>query len=126
MDRKVISTPNAPTPSGHFSQGIIYNNILYTAGQIAQNVNKQMQNASVSDEVNQIMKNLDAVAKAAGTTLDKTLKATIFITDIKDFTVVNEAYKKYFPLNPPARSTVEVSNLALGARVEIELVIAME
>ncbi|MFV2016588.1 MAG: RidA family protein, partial [Candidatus Heimdallarchaeota archaeon] len=72
-----------------------------------------------------VMDNLKAVAQSAGTSLENTLKTTIFVTNIEDFKEINAAYAKYFPDEPPARSTVEVSNLAMGARVEIEAVIAI-
>lgn len=120
-----ILTKNAPIPGGHFSQGKIIGNLLFTAGQVGQNVNKEMRQNSIEEEVNQIMDNLKAVAEAAGTSLENTVKTTIFITDIADFKEINSAYAKYFPNDPPARSTVEVSNLAVGARIEIEAIIAI-
>jgi len=83
-------------------------------------------NESITSEVNQIMINLSEVAKAAGTDLLNTLKTTIFITDISFFKEVNEAYKTYFPNNPPSRSTVVVANLAANARIEIEAIIAIK
>ncbi|MHA2031039.1 MAG: RidA family protein [Candidatus Kariarchaeaceae archaeon] len=122
---KTVKTENAPIPGGHFSQGKIYGNVLFTAGQIGQTPDKVLTQDSVTDEVTQIMENLKAVADAAGTSLDNTLKTTIFITNIGDFKEINTAYALYFPNDPPARSTVEVSNLAVGARVEIEAIIAI-
>ncbi len=122
---QTVITENAPIPGGHFSQGKIFNNILYTAGQIGQNINKEMQLDSIATEVNQIMRNLSAVAEAAGTELKNTLKTTIYITELQFFKQVNEAYKVFFPENPPARSTVVVKDLAVGARVEIEAIIAI-
>ncbi len=120
-----VLTPNAPVPGGHFSQGKIIGNLLFTAGQIGQNVDKLLKQDSIEDEVNQIMNNLKAVAEAAGTSLENTIKTTIFITNIGDFKEINSAYAKFFPYDPPARSTVEVSNLAVGARIEIEAIIAI-
>ena len=125
MNIQTLHTPNAPIPGGHFSQGKIFNQILYTAGQIGQNTKKELQNESVAVEVTQIMKNLSEVAKAAGTSLENTLKTTIFITDLAIFGEVNSAYKEFFPNDPPARSTVVVAGLAASARVEIEAVIAL-
>ncbi|OLS28928.1 MAG: Enamine/imine deaminase [Candidatus Heimdallarchaeota archaeon LC_2] len=122
---QTVSTPHAPMPGGHFSQGKIIGNLLFTAGQIGQNINKELIQDSITEEVNQIMNNLKAVAVAAGTSLSNTVKTTIFITDIADFKEINTAYAKFFVNDPPARSTVEVSNLAIGARVEIEAIIAI-
>ncbi|MDH5401727.1 MAG: RidA family protein [Candidatus Heimdallarchaeota archaeon] len=121
-----ITTPNAPLPGGHFSQGTVFGSVLYTAGQIGQTIDKKLVNESITSEVNQIMINLSEVAKAAGTDLLNTLKTTIFITDISFFKEVNEAYKTYFPNNPPSRSTVVVANLAANARIEIEAIIAIK
>ncbi|MCE7735705.1 MAG: hypothetical protein GPJ54_12555 [Candidatus Heimdallarchaeota archaeon] len=88
-------------------------------------VEKDLRQSSIEEEVKQIMINLQAVAQAAGTSLENILKTTIFVTDIKDFKEVNATYAKFFPNDPPARSTVEVSNLAVGARVEIEAIIVI-
>lgn len=125
MTRQVVKTDKAPMPGGAFSQGIIFNNILYTAGQVGQNVNKEMQQNSIADEVRQIMDNLSEVAKAAGTDLSNTLKATVFITDLSYFKEFDTTYAEYFPIDPPGRSTVTVNALAVGARVEIEAIIAI-
>lgn len=120
-----VKTENAPIPGGHFSQGVIKGDLLFTAGQIGQTVEKVMIQETVEDEVRQIMKNLSEVAKAAGTALENAIKTTIFITNISQFKQINAAYSEFFPENPPARSTVEVANLAVGARVEIEAIIAI-
>lgn len=122
---KTVYTEKAPQPGGHFSQGKIVGNLLFTAGQIGQNIEKELKQESIEEEVNQIMNNLAAVAEAAGTSLENAVKTTIFITNIGDFKEINTAYAMFFPNEPPARSTVEVSNLAIGARVEIEAVIAI-
>lgn len=123
--KEIISTDKAPKPGAHFSQGVVFNNVLYTAGQIGQNTNRKLIKDSLEMEVRQIMDNLSEVAKAAGTSLEHTLKTSIFITDISYFKPVNDAYKRYFPDNPPARSTVVVADLARRARVEIEAIIAI-
>ena len=123
--KKVVKTENAPMPGGHFSQGIIHNGILYTAGQVGQTVEKVMKQDSIEEETRQIMRNLSEVAKAGGTTLDNALKTTIYITSLEYFKGVNNAYKEFMLNNPPARSTVVISNLAVGARVEIDMIIAI-
>lgn len=122
---KTIRTENAPLPGGHFSQGKVLGNILYTCGQIGQTVSKEMIQETIEEETRQCMRNLSEVALAAGTNLENTLKTTIFITDIQDFAKINSAYAEFFPNDPPARSTVQISKLAIGARVEIEAVIAI-
>lgn len=122
---KTVTTEKAPLPGGHFSQGKVYANLLFTAGQIGSTVDKKLVNDTIEDEVRQIMRNLSEVAIAAGTNLSNTLKTTIFITDMQQFSKINAAYAEFFPENPPARSTVEVSKLAVGARVEIEAIIVI-
>jgi 2-iminobutanoate/2-iminopropanoate deaminase len=122
---KTVKTDKAPIPGGHFSQGKIFGNILFCAGQIGQTPEKKLVNDTIEDEVTQIMNNLREVAKAAGTDLVNTLKTTVFITDMQQFGKVNAAYAKFYPDDPPARSTVEVAKLAIGARVEIEAIIAI-
>ncbi|MHA2030305.1 MAG: RidA family protein [Candidatus Kariarchaeaceae archaeon] len=122
---KTVHTDKAPLPGGHFSQGKIFGNLLFTAGQIGQTVDKKLINDTLEAEVGQIMKNLSEVAIAAGTSLSNALKTTIFITDMQQFSKINSAYAAFFPDDPPARSTVEISKLAVGARVEIEAVIAI-
>ena len=125
MTRQVVKTDKAPIPGGAFSQGTIFNNVLYTAGQVGQNMDKEMQQDSIATEVRQIMNNLAEVAKAAGTDLANTLKTTVFITNLSYFKEFNDTYAEFFPENPPGRSTVVVKDLAVGARVEIEAVIAI-
>ncbi|MHA2030246.1 MAG: RidA family protein [Candidatus Kariarchaeaceae archaeon] len=122
---KTVHTDKAPIPGGHFSQGKIFGNLLFTAGQIGHTVDKKLINDTLEAEVGQIMKNLSEVALAAGTNLSNTLKTTIFITDMQQFSKINSAYAAFFPDDPPARSTVEISKLAVGARVEIEAIIAI-
>lgn len=122
--KKVIATENAPKALGPYSQGIVAGNLLFTAGQICIDpATGSFMNSSVEEEVNQIMKNLTAVAEAAGTALTHVVKTTIFVKDLNDYSTVNEVYGKYFEDNAPARSTVEVARLPADVRVEIDMVI---
>ena len=112
-------TPSHPI----FSQAIRAGNFIYTSGQIGIDVKKgKICNKSFKDEVAQCIKNIEAILNSAGFSLNDVIKNTVFITDMSLFNELNKEYSKYFSENPPARSAVEVSKLAMGARVEIEAV----
>ena len=122
--KTVIKTSDAPGAVGPYSQGIVTGNLLFTAGQVSINPETGIIiQDSIENEVKQIMMNLTAIAKAANTSLENVVKTTIFLTDMDDFAEVNKTYGSYFINEPPARSTVEVSKLPVGARVEIEMII---
>ncbi len=122
--KTVIKTSDAPGAVGPYSQGIVTGNLLFTAGQVSINPETGIIiQDSIENEVKQIMMNLTAIAKAANTSLENVVKTTIFLTDMEDFAEVNKIYGSYFLNEPPARSTVEVSRLPVGARVEIEMII---
>ncbi len=122
--KKIVKTDNAPAALGPYSQGIIAGNLLFTAGQVGIDPKTQkMKQDTLDEEIHQIMSNLSAIAKEAGTSLDNVVKTMIFVTDLNNFAKVNEIYGSYFEGNPPARSTVEVSRLPADANVEIDMVI---
>ena len=118
-----ISTDNAPAAIGPYSQAIAANGFLFASGQIPIDPDSgEMVSGSIEDKTHRVMKNLKAVAEAAGTDLAHVVKTTIFFKDMDDFAVVNAAYSDYFEGAPPARSTVQVANLPKGAALEIEAV----
>jgi len=118
-----ILTPNAPQPIGPYSQAIREGNVLFCSGQIALDpLTGVMRNASIEDETNQVLLNLSEVLKAGGAELSSVMKTTIFLTDMNDFAKVNEVYASAFGNAKPARSTIAVSALPKGARVEIECI----
>lgn len=122
--KEIISTSDAPGAIGPYSQAVKLGNLLFTAGQIALDpTSGNMMISNLDEEVHQIMKNLTAVAKAAGSSLDNVLKTTIYVTDLGNFGKINELYGSYFGDSPPARSTVEVSALPKGGNVEIDMII---
>ncbi len=123
MSRQVVSTDKAPAAVGPYSQGIIANGFVYTAGQGALIPGtKTMVEGGVGAQTRQVMENVKAILEAAGSSLDKVVKTTVFLTDISTFAEMNEVYATYFGDEPPARSTVEVSKLPMGIAVEIETV----
>ena len=118
-----ILTPNAPQPIGPYSQAIREGNLLFCSGQIALDPQTgSIKNGSIEEEATQVLVNLNEVLKASGASFGTVLKTTIFLTDMNDFAKVNEAYAKAFGDAKPARSTIAVSALPKGARVEIECI----
>lgn len=117
---------NAPQAVGPYCHAIKHGELLFTSGQLAIDpVSGKMVNGSVQSETTQVLKNLETILNAAGTTKDKVIKVTVFITDLDDFATINQAYAEFFAPHTPARACVEVSNLALGARVEMDMVAAL-
>lgn len=121
-----VLTDRAPAAIGPYSQAIAANGFLFVSGQIPLDPETgAMITGSIEDKTHQVMKNLKAVAEAAGTDLARVVKTTIFLKDMDDFAVVNAAYSDYFEGSPPARSTIQVAALPKGADLEIEAVIIL-
>lgn len=119
-DRQVINAPGAP-PGLPFSSAVRIGNVLYLSGQIGVLPGtRQLADAGVAGQTRQVFENMKAVLTYAGSSLERVFKCTVFLSDIADYAKMNEVYATYFPKDPPARSTVAGSGLALGARVEIE------
>ena len=126
MSRKVIYSENCNTPGGYYSQGIAHNGILYTSGIVpVKPVTNEVVGSSIEDATIQTMDNLIELAKTAGTSLDKAIKFTVYLTDMADFKRFDAIYKTYFKGEPPARTTVAVSGL-LRTIIEIEAIIAID
>jgi len=122
--KKVIETTEAPAPIGPYNQAILVDNTLYASGQIALNPKTmELVNEDVQAETAQVMKNLSEVLKAAGMDFTNVVKATIYLADMGDFTLVNEVYGGYFNDDyAPARETVQVTKLPKNVRVEISVI----
>ena len=123
MTRRAISTAGAPGAVGPYSQGIVTESLLFTAGQAALDPSTgALVGGGVEPETERVMANLTAVLDAAGCGWDDVLKTTIFLVDIDEFAKVNAIYGRFVSDPPPARSTVGVAALPKGARVEIEVI----
>ncbi len=121
MNKTIIQTTNAPAAIGPYSQAVKGDNILFISGQLPIDPNtSKMIEGSIGKKTEQILTNMKAILSEAGITLDHIVKTTIFLTDLNDFSAVNEAYGLFFRENPPARSTVQVAALPLGSEIEIE------
>jgi 2-iminobutanoate/2-iminopropanoate deaminase len=118
-----ISTTEAPKAVGPYSQGVSFDNLIFTSGQIALDpkTNKLVP-GGIKEQARQVMNNLKAVLTATGSDLTKVIKATVFLKDINDFSTFNQVYAEYFPDTPPARSAFQVAALPLNAMVEIEMI----
>ena len=119
---QVVSTKEAPAAIGPYSQGIIVNNVFYSSGQIPLTAEGEMVNGDVQEQTHQVFKNIQAVLKEAGASLESVVKTTVFIKDMNEFGKVNEIYGEYFHTHKPARSCVEVARLPKDALVEIEVI----
>jgi 2-iminobutanoate/2-iminopropanoate deaminase len=121
--REVISTPDAPKAIGPYSQGIRAGSLVFTSGQVAIDPGtQQIVEGDISAQTERVMKNLDAILKAAGCSLRDVLRCTVFLKNMDDFAAMNAVYAKYFETAPPARSTVEVSRLPKDVLVEIDVI----
>ncbi len=121
--KEVIKTAEAPAAIGPYSQGIAVpcGKMIFTAGQIAINPKSgELVNGGIVDQTKQVLENVKSILAASGATLEDVVKTTVFLHSMDDFALMNETYARYFPSNPPARSTVEVAKLPKGAKVEIE------
>ena len=127
MPLKHVHTENAPAAIGPYSQGVIVNGMLYTAGQIALDpATGQMSSGDVREQTEIVMRNLTAVIKAAGVDWSSVARTTVFLHDMAAFPIVNEIYGRWLGDARPARSTVQVSALPRGALVEIDAIVAIE
>lgn len=125
--KKVILTERAPSPIGPYSQAIVSGGFVFCSGQVGLDPKtKKMVQTSIADETRQCLENLKAVLEAAGSSTDKAVRATVYLTSLEYFKEMNEVYHEYFPKNAPARATVEVPKLALGSRVEIDLIATLD
>ena len=127
MNKKIIQTNNAPEAIGPYSQGVISNGFLFTAGQIPLNPNTmQLVEGGIEDQATQVLENLKAILQSENLNFSHVVKTTIYLKDLNDFQAVNTAYSKYFTKPYPARSTLQVAKLPLDARVEIEVIATLQ
>jgi 2-iminobutanoate/2-iminopropanoate deaminase len=123
MTMKFVATEHAPKAIGPYSQGIIANGFLYTAGQVALNpATMEMVTGDVTAQTEQVMHNLKAILTEAGTSFSRVVKTTVFLATMDDFAAMNSVYAKHFGDHRPARSTVAVKTLPKNALVEIDVV----
>ena len=122
--KKIISTDKAPQAIGPYSQAIVVNDMVFTSGQIALKPDGSFLEGDVEAQTTQVLENLKAVLKEAGSSLKKVVKTTIFLANMDDFAKVNDVYGSFFKENKPARSTVAVKTLPKNVLVEMDVIAA--
>ena len=122
MSSTSLATEKAPAAIGPYSQGIKSNGMVFVSGQLPVNPATGELLTEIAAATRQSLTNLAAVLAAGGCTMDQVVKTTVFLSDLKNFTAMNEVYSEFFKTNPPARSTVQVAALPKGAVVEIEAI----
>ncbi|MDF1592703.1 MAG: RidA family protein [Desulfobacterales bacterium] len=119
-----ISTPKAPAAIGPYSQGVVAGNLLFISGQLPLDPKTgEFVQGGIEEYTHQCLKNLKAIAEAAGSSLERAVKVTVFLTNMEDFACVNQVYTQYFSDNLPARSAFQVAALPKNAAIEIEAII---
>jgi 2-iminobutanoate/2-iminopropanoate deaminase len=125
--RRVIQPAKFPNTGLPFSPGILVDNTLYTSGQLGRDpATAKLVPGGIEAETRQVLTNLREVLRAGGMDLENVVSVTAFLADFKDFDAYNKVYREYFPNDPPARATVGVSALNLGARIELQMIAARE
>lgn len=123
MGKQVISTDNAPAAVGAYSQGIIANGFVFTAGQVPLIPGtSNLAEGGIEAQTRQVMNNIKGVLEASGSSMSAVVKTTVFLADIDDFAAFNAIYGQYFPQDPPARTTVQAGALPIGALIEVEAI----
>ncbi len=121
--KRIVFTERGPRPVGPYSQAVAIGPVVYCSGQIGlEPTTGKLVGNGIVEQTDRCLRNLEAVLASAGCSMNDVVKTTIFVTDMADFKEVNEVYGRSFSQDPPARSTVAVAALPLGARVEIEAV----
>ncbi|GAK04866.1 endoribonuclease L-PSP [Geomicrobium sp. JCM 19037] len=119
---KRVFTKDAPEAIGPYSQGMIVNNLFYSSGQIPLTKEMDIVEGGIEEQTHQVMSNVQAVLKEAGSSLDQVVKTTVFIKDMNQFPQINDVYGQYFSDHQPARSCVEVARLPKDVLIEIEVI----
>ncbi len=123
---KIINTRNAPKAIGPYSQAVISNGLIFTAGQICLKPDSgELNDEDFITEVEQVFENIKAILENADTNMSKIVKCTVYITDLNNFEIVNQIFEKYFKNRPPARSVVEVSKLPKNVNIEIDVIASL-
>jgi len=123
MKKQFIATENAPKAIGPYAQGIMFENLVFTSGQLPLDpATGKLVEGDVKVATAQVIRNVEAILREAGSSLDNVLKATVYLKDMGDFAAMNEVYTEFFGANPPARTCFQVAKLPMDAVVEIEVI----
>ncbi|MGR3173046.1 MAG: RidA family protein [Candidatus Scalindua sp.] len=123
MQKEIISTKDAPQAIGPYSQAVRFDNLIFVSGQIPIGPETgKILKGNIREQTKQILENLSNILAAGGSSLNNVLRTTIFLTNLENYSVVNEIYAQYFKDLPPARSTVQVAKLPMDAQIEIDVI----
>ncbi len=123
MEKKIISTKDAPQAIGPYSQAVRFDNLIFVSGQIPiEPETGKILKGNIKEQTKQILENLNNILLTGGSSLNNVLRTTIFLINLEDYSVVNETYAQYFNDIPPARSTVQVAKLPMDAQIEIDAI----
>lgn len=126
QDRRTVSNQDAPAAIGPYSQAIVHGGLVWCSGQVALDPARgELIPGGIEEQTKQVLKNLGNVLTAAGSSLERVVKTTVYLQRIDDFAKMNAAYGAFFPKDPPARATVEVAKLPRGALIEIDCIAAL-
>ncbi len=125
-DKRIFYSDEAPGPKGPYSQAVIYNGLLYISGQVPLDPETGlMVRATIEEETDVVMNNIRTIVIGAGARMEDILKITCYLADIDDYVRFNDAYKKYFPQDPPARTMLQAGRLPLDVQVEIDAIVSL-
>lgn len=123
---KLVSTPNAPIPAGHYSQAVVHDRLVFVAGQLGIDPkNPEAPPGSIEAQTEQTLKNIEAILKAAGSGLDHVLSMTVYVSDMELWATVNQVYTRIMGSHKPARAVVPVNDLHYGYQIEIQATAAL-
>ncbi len=123
MQKNIISTNEAPQALGPYSQAVRFGNLLFVSGQIPiEPKSGEILKGNIKEQTKQILENLNCILTAGGSSLNNVLRTTIFLTNLEDYTAVNETYMQFFDVSQPTRSTVQVSRLPMDVQIEIDAI----
>lgn len=126
-DIRTIRTENAPLPGGHYSQAVVYNGLVYVAGQLPiDHAGNKLSNATIEEQTELVFRNTGAILRAAGSSLERALSVTIYVADIENWGRINAEYARIMGAHKPARAVVPVPGLHYGLGLEVQVVAAVE
>lgn len=124
MEIKLIQTPDAPSPGGHYSQAVVHNGVVYVSGQLPINPNGEKKFGAIEEQAEQVLTNLNEILKAANSDISRLLKVTIYISDINLWGKVDTVYARFMKNHRPARAVIPTKDLHYGFLIEIDAIAA--
>lgn len=121
MAKQIVQTDGAPRPQGPYSQGVVAGDLIFVAGQIPMTPEGEYVEGDIKAQTKQVLENIKAILKAAGSSLGQVVKVTVYLADMNDFAAMNEVYAQYFPQDPPARAAVQSDLRFRGEVLPIEV-----